>query len=156
MLVMVVLGVGLRFIQEARADTAAAKLKAMISVTATVLRDGQPRELPLSELVPGDVIQLAAGDMIPADLRRSSSACKDLFVIQSSLTGKSLPVEKFDVKENGGGRSALELKNTCFLGPSVESGAATGVIVETGFRRTWAAWRSHSSDSHPRRASTGA
>ena len=132
MLVMVVLGVGLRFIQEARADTAAAKLKAMISVTATVLRDGQPRELPLSELVPGDVIQLAAGDMIPADLRLV--ACKDLFVIQSSLTGESLPVEKFDVKENGGGRSALELKNTCFLGTSVESGAATGVIVETGFR----------------------
>ena len=101
MLVMVVLGVGLRFIQESRADTAAAKLKAMISVTATVLRDGQPRELPLGHLVPGDVVQLAAGDMIPADLRLVS--CKDLFVIQSSLTGESLPVEKFDSKENGGG-----------------------------------------------------
>ena len=132
MLVMVVLGVGLRFIQESRADTAAAKLKAMISVTATVVRDGQPRELPLSELVPGDVVQLAAGDMIPADLRLV--ACKDLFVIQSSLTGESLPVEKFDAKENGGSKPALELKNTCFLGTSVESGAATGVIVETGFK----------------------
>ena len=97
MLVMVVLGVGLRFIQESRADTAAAKLKAMISVTATVLRDGQPRELPLGHLVPGDVVQLAAGDMIPADLRLVS--CKDLFVIQSSLTGESLPVEKFDAQE---------------------------------------------------------
>ena len=132
MLVMVVLGVGLRFLQESRADTAAAKLKAMISVTATVVRDGQPRELPLGHLVPGDVVQLAAGDMIPADLRLVT--CKDLFVIQSSLTGESLPVEKFDAKENGGAKSALELKNICFLGTSVESGAATGVIVETGFK----------------------
>ena len=132
MLAMVVLGVGLRFIQELRAGNAADKLKAMISVTATVLRDGQPRELPLGHLVPGDVVQLAAGDMIPADLRLVS--CKDLFVIQSSLTGESLPVEKFDAKEDGGARPALELKNTCFLGTSVESGAATGVIVETGFK----------------------
>jgi len=132
MLAMVVLGVGLRFIQELRAGVAADKLKAMIRVTATVLRDGQPRELPLGHLVPGDVVQLAAGDMIPADLRLVS--CKDLFVIQSSLTGESLPVEKFDAKEEGASRPALELKNTCFLGTSVESGAATGVIVETGFK----------------------
>ncbi|MGD0897377.1 MAG: magnesium-translocating P-type ATPase [Thermoguttaceae bacterium] len=132
MLAMVILGVALRFIQELRAGNAAAKLKAMISVTATVVRDGQPRELPLGHLVPGDVVQLAAGDMIPADLRLVS--CKDLFVIQSSLTGESLPVEKFDAKEEGGSRPVLELKNTCFLGTSVESGAATGVIVETGFK----------------------
>ncbi len=132
MLAMVVLGVGLRFIQESRADTAATKLKAMISVTATVVRDGQPKELPLGHLVPGDLVRLAAGDMIPADLRLVS--CKDLFVIQSSLTGESLPVEKFDAQEGGKTRSALELKNTCFLGTSVESGAATGVIVETGFK----------------------
>ena len=82
--------------------------------------------------MPGDVVQLAAGDMIPADLRLVS--CKDLFVIQSSLTGESLPVEKFDAKEDGGARPVLELKNTCFLGTSVESGTATGVIVETGFK----------------------
>ena len=107
MLAMVILGVGLRFIQELRAGDAADKLKAMIRVTATVLRDGQPRELPLGHLVPGDVVQLAAGDMIPADLRLVS--CKDLFVIQSSLTGESLPVEKFDAKEEVGGRPALEL-----------------------------------------------
>ncbi len=132
MLVMVVLGVGLRFFQELRAGNAADKLKAMIKVTATVLRDGQPRELPLGHLVPGDVVQLAAGDMIPADLRLVS--CKDLFVIQSSLTGESLPVEKFDAREDIGSRPALELKNTCFLGTSVESGAAVGVIVETGFK----------------------
>ena len=100
MLLMVVLGVVLRFVQEARADAAAAKLKAMISVTATVLRDGQPREVPLAELVPGDVVQLAAGDMIPADVRILS--CKDLFVIQASLTGESLPVEKFDAPDDAG------------------------------------------------------
>ena len=129
---MVVLGVMLRFLQESRADNAAAKLKAMISVTATVVRDGQPKELPLSQLAPGDVVRLAAGDMIPADLRITS--CKDLFVIQSSLTGESLPVEKFDAKEDAGQKMVLELKNTCFLGTSVESGSAVGVIVETGFR----------------------
>ena len=132
MLCMVVLGVALRFIQESKADDAAAKLKAMISVTATVVRDGQPRELPLGQLVPGDVVRLSAGDMIPADLRIISS--KDMFVIQSSLTGESLPVEKFDAKEDAGAKPVLELKNTCFLGTSVESGTATGVIVETGFR----------------------
>ena len=66
---MVVLGVALRFLQEARADAAAAKLKAMIHVTATVIRDGQPREMPLRDLVPGDIIKLAAGDMIPGDVR---------------------------------------------------------------------------------------
>ena len=94
MLIMVVLGVVLRFVQEARADDAAAKLKAMISVTATVIRDSREYEIPLAELVPGDLVKLSAGDMIPADLRLLTS--KDLFVIQSSLTGESLPVEKFD------------------------------------------------------------
>ena len=130
MLGMVVLGVVLRFVQEARADDAAAKLKAMISVTATVVREGQARELPLSHLVPGDVVKLAAGDMIPADLRVVS--CKDLFVIQSSLTGESFPVEKFDAREDDPKKAAHELKNVCFLGTSVESGTAVGVIVETG------------------------
>src|SRR5258708_1160865 len=67
MLLMVVLGLSLRFVQETRADTAAAKLKAMISVTATVIRDGHPREIPLQQLVPGDVVKLSAGDMIPVD-----------------------------------------------------------------------------------------
>ncbi len=65
MALMIVLGVGLKLVQEARADSAAAKLRAMISVTATVIRDGQPLEVPVSQLVPGDMVQLAAGDMIP-------------------------------------------------------------------------------------------
>ncbi len=132
MLIMVFLGVSLRFVQEARADDAAAKLKAMISVTATVVRGGAASELPLGQLVPGDIIRLAAGDMIPADIRILS--CKDLFVIQSSLTGESFPVEKFDYPETGPVKSLLDLKNVCFLGTSVESGAATGVVVETGLK----------------------
>jgi Mg2+-importing ATPase len=127
---MVVLGVALRFVQESRADTAAAKLKAMIRVTATVIRSGQQREVPLEDLVPGDVVKLAAGDMIPADLRVVS--CKDLHVIQASLTGESFPVEKADAPEALGGRSPLELRNACYLGTSVESGTARGVIVATG------------------------
>jgi Mg2+-importing ATPase len=130
MLLMVVLGVALRFVQEMRADAAAAKLKAMISVTATVVRDGQAREIPLGHLVPGDVVHLAAGDMVPADLRLVS--CKDLFVIQSALTGEAFPVEKFDAPEPESAGSALDLNNVCFLGTSVESGTAVGVIVATG------------------------
>lgn len=132
MLLMVVLGVTLRFLQEAKADTAAAKLKAMIRVTATVLRDGAAREIPLSDLVPGDIIRLAAGDMIPADVRILS--CKDLFIIQSSMTGESMPVEKFDAIDTLQGKTPLELRNICFLGTSVESGSATAVVVETGKR----------------------
>jgi len=128
--IMVLLGVGLRFVQEARADTAAAKLRAMISVTATVLRGGEAREIPLTQVVPGDVVQLAAGDMTPADVRLLS--CKDLFVIQASLTGESLPAEKFCHVEDGTGRTPLELRNVCFLGTSVGSGAATAVVVATG------------------------
>lgn len=130
MMAMVILGVGLRYIQESRADAAAAKLKAMINVTATVLRDGKPSEVPLRDLVPGDVVKLSAGDMIPADVRLLS--CKDLFVIQATLTGESLPVEKFDARETRELSSPLEASNLCFLGTSVESGTALAMVVETG------------------------
>jgi Mg2+-importing ATPase len=132
MVIMIVLGVSLRFVQEARADAAAAKLKAMIHVTATVIRAGREREVPLAELVPGDAVKLAAGDMIPADLRILS--CKDLFLTQASLTGESFPVEKFDTAEPLAGKTPLELKSICFLGTSVESGSATAMVVETGLR----------------------
>jgi Mg2+-importing ATPase len=128
MAMMVGLSVGLRFLQEARADAAAAKLKAMIHVTATVVRDGHEREIPVRELVPGDIIQLSAGDMIPGDVRVLTS--KDLFVSQGSLTGESLPVEKFH--DADAATSPTELKNTCFMGTSVESGTATAVVVTTG------------------------
>ena len=130
MSLMIVLGVGLRLTQERRADRTAAKLKAMISVTAAVFRDGQPQELPVSHLVPGDVVKLAAGDMIPADVRIVGA--KDLFVMQSSLTGESFPVEKFDVDTDPSRRSPIEITNLAFLGSSVESGSATAVVVVTG------------------------
>ena len=127
---MILLAVMLRLIQETKADNAAAKLKAMIKVTATVLRDGQPKEIPLKDLVPGDVVKLSAGDMIPGDVRLI--AAKDLFVIQSTLTGESLPVEKTDPRDSRQNISIIEHSNLCFLGTSVESGAATAVIVATG------------------------
>ncbi|MCZ7637120.1 MAG: magnesium-translocating P-type ATPase [Verrucomicrobia bacterium] len=130
MMLMVVLGLSLRFIQETKADHAAAQLKAMIRVTATVLRDGQPRETPLRELVPGDVVKLSAGDMIPGDVRLMSA--KDLFVVQATLTGESLPVEKNEPLDTRPNVSAIERNNLCFLGTSVESGVATAVIIATG------------------------
>jgi Mg2+-importing ATPase len=132
MAVMVALSVALRFMQEARADAAAAKLKAMIHVTATVIRDGAAREMPLRDLVPGDIIKLSAGDMIPGDVRVLSA--KDLFVSQGSLTGESFPVEKFHDAEAKAAVSPTEIRNTCFMGTSVESGTATAVVVTTGVR----------------------
>jgi Mg2+-importing ATPase len=130
MVLMVVLGISLRFIQETKADNAAAKLKAMIKVTATVLRDGQPKEIPLKDLVPGDVVKLSAGDMIPGDVRLLTA--KDIFIIQATLTGESMPVEKNDARDPRTNVSPIEHTNLCFLGTSVESGAATAVIVVTG------------------------
>ena len=76
------------------------------------------------------MVELAAGDMIPADVRLIS--CKDLFLTQASLTGESFPVEKFAAREEAAGRSPLELTNVCYLGTSVESGTATAVVVATG------------------------
>ncbi len=126
---MIILGVSLRFYQEARADAAAEKLRAMIQLTATVLRDGEPREEPLASIVPGDVVLLSAGDMIPADLRILT--CRDLFVSQATLTGESLPVEK-SVDLAGNESQPLDFRNLCFLGTSVDSGSATGLVVATG------------------------
>jgi Mg2+-importing ATPase len=130
MCLMLILGVGLKLIQEAKADSAASKLKSMISVTATVIRDGVSGEILVSQLVPGDVVMLAAGDMIPADVRMLVT--KDLFVIQSSLTGESFPVEKFEVERNVNSAVPVELTSIAFLGTSVESGSATCVVIATG------------------------
>jgi P-type Mg2+ transporter len=132
MSVMIALGVGLRFSQETRADTAAEKLRAMIRVTATVVRGGQSREEPLAGLVPGDIVHLSAGDMIPADVR--ILACRDLFVIQASLTGESLPVEKSEHPSPQPNGDALAHSTLCFLGTAVESGTATALVIETGSR----------------------
>jgi len=127
--VMVVLGVVLRFVQEIRADKAAEKLKAMVSNTATLVRDGKEAEVPLKMLVPGDIIRLAAGDMVPADVRVLSA--KDLFLNQSALTGESLPVERKADATSADVQNPLELPNICFLGSNVESGCATAVVIYT-------------------------
>jgi len=128
--VMVVLGVVLRFFQEMRADNAAEKLKAMVSNTATLVRDGKEAEVPLKMLVPGDIIRLAAGDMVPADVRVLSA--KDLFLNQAALTGESLPVERKADSTSADVQNPLELPNICFLGSNVESGSATAVVIHTG------------------------
>ena len=128
--VMVLLGVMLRFYQEMRADNAAEELKAMVSSTATVARDGKEVEVPLKMLVPGDIIRLGAGDMVPADVMVLSA--KDLFLNQAALTGESLPVEKKAAPASADIKNPLELPNICFLGSNVESGSATAVVVHTG------------------------
>src|ERR1700731_2574554 len=114
MLLMVFLGLGLRFVQESRADAAAAKLKALISFPGTVVRGGEAKEIPIRQLVPGDIVKLCAGDMIPADVRLLSA--KDLFIIQATLTGESLPVEKMEAPDTRQGGGLLERNNIGFLG----------------------------------------
>lgn len=128
--VMVVLGVVLRFFQELRADSAAEKLQAMVSNTATLVRGGQEEEVSLKMLVPGDIIRLAAGDMVPADVRVLSA--KDLFLNQAALTGEALPMEKKAAPAPADVQNPLDLPNICFLGSSVESGSATAVVLHTG------------------------
>jgi Mg2+-importing ATPase len=128
--VMVLLGIVLRFFQELRADDAAEKLKAMVSTTATILRDGKDMDVPLKMLVPGDIIRLGAGDMVPADVRVLTA--KDLFLNQAALTGESMPVERDAAPASGEMRNPLELTNICFLGSDVESGTATAVVIHTG------------------------
>jgi Mg2+-importing ATPase len=130
--VMVVLGVVLRFVQEMRADNAAEKLKAMVSNTATLVRGGKEKEISLKMLVPGDIIRLAAGDMVPADVRVLSA--KDLFLNQAALTGEALPVEKKAAQASADVQNPLDLPNLCFLGSNVESGSATAVVIHTGDR----------------------
>jgi P-type Mg2+ transporter len=128
--VMVALGVFLRFFQELRADNAAEKLRAMVKTTASVMRNGRRVEVPLRELVPGDVLHLSAGDMIPADVRLLK--VDDLYLNQSSLTGEAMPVEKSAAEPPAELENPLDMKNICFLGSDVESGTATAVVVQTG------------------------
>ena len=144
---MVVLSTGLRFVQEFRSSKAALALRALVRTTATVERADDAyvlgstpvthrREIPMAELVPGDIVYLSAGDMIPADLRLI--AAKDVFVGQSSLTGEAMPVEKSDRAEKPSAPVAqTELPTICFMGSSVVSGTATAVVVNTGSRTTF-------------------
>lgn len=133
--IMVMLSALLRFWQEFRSNLAAEQLKSMVKTTVTVLRNyplgSAKQEIDIKELVPGDIVLLSAGDMIPADCRIIQS--KDLFVSQATLTGEALPVEKRDFPiENADSRSPLELENCCFMGTNVVSGTAMAVAISTG------------------------
>ena len=152
--VIVVLSVLLSFVQEYRSTRAAEKLRAMVHTTASVRRrngqagvaqaagrthqeqlhfgDAAAAEIPLARVVPGDIVHLCAGDMIPADVRLLSA--KDLFVNQAALTGESLPVEKFSAPLPAQGQSTIDLPNICFMGSNVLSGTAIAVVVATGAR----------------------
>lgn len=133
--VMVVCSAILRFWQEWKANEATDSLMKMVKNTCLVKRAGSgEEELDITELVPGDIVFLAAGDMIPADLRIIES--KDLFISQASLTGESEPIEKFpEVKEKQYRKgSIVELDNICYMGSTVISGAAQGIVFETGNR----------------------
>src|SRR5690554_6934088 len=122
----------LSFFQENRSNRAAEKLKNMISTTAAVLRKGEVREeIVMTQIVPGDIVYLAAGDMIPADCRVIAST--DLFISESMLTGESLPVEKMPKPVTEVDQiQPIELNNLCFMGTNVVSGSATAVVVNTG------------------------
>lgn len=133
--VMVVCSAILRFWQEWKANEATDSLMKMVKNTCLVKRAGSgEEELDITELVPGDIVFLAAGDMIPADLRIIES--KDLFISQASLTGESEPIEKFpEVKEKQYRKgSIVELDNICYMGSTVISGVAKGIVFETGNR----------------------
>jgi len=118
------------FIQSERSSRAAAKLASMVNNTASVYRDGELKERPLTELVPGDIVRLSAGDMIPADVRFLFT--KDTFIAQAALTGESAPVEKFAHARLKNNSSLTDLKNLGFMGTNVVSGSATAVVLATG------------------------
>lgn len=127
---MAVMSVLLSFIQEYRAGKEADRLSEMVRATATVYRNGRSKEIKIRELVPGDIVDIFAGDMIPADLRIIS--CKDLFINQASLTGESFPIEKTAGPATGKSDSAPDMGNIVFMGSSVVSGTALGVVIKTG------------------------
>ncbi|HHR5899905.1 TPA: magnesium-translocating P-type ATPase [Providencia alcalifaciens] len=143
---MVVLSGLLRFWQEYRTNKAAEALKSLVRTTATVFRrDNRTgrstrKEVPIKCLVPGDIVLLSAGDMVPADLKLVES--RDLFISQAILTGESIPVEKYDTLANVSAKSLepasptenelLEISNICLMGTNVTSGTARGIVVATG------------------------
>ena len=129
---MVLLSVALAHFQESRSDAAVERLRAMVTAGAVVKRDGREEEIPIAELVPGDLVCLSAGAIVPADIRIISA--KDFFVSQSSLTGESMPVEKPADAGQREKQGLLDLQNACFLGSTVVSGSAAGIVVNTGKR----------------------
>jgi len=131
--IMVLCSAIIRFVQEYRSQQASEALKEMIENTCTVIRDNKDVEIPMDEVVPGDIVKLSTGDMIPADAVLIWT--KDLFVNQSSLTGESLPVEKFidpHVKKTDSTVSAIELQDLVFMGTDVLSGQGLAIILKTG------------------------
>ncbi len=133
---MIFLSVGLSFVLDRRSSHAVESLGKRIQPRAYVLRDGKETEVRISEVVPGDIVLLQTGSVIPADLRVISA--KDFFVSESALTGESMPVEKTPAPALQPA-SPLELPNTCFLGSSVISGIARSVVVNTGSRTLFGA-----------------
>src|ERR1700680_2242306 len=129
---MVLLSVVLAYVQEHRSSKAVEKLNAMVQTNSLVMRDGKEYDIPIAEIVPGEIVILQAGALIPADLRLISA--KDFFVSQSSLTGESMPVEKHAGPATVAGRGLIELQNACFQGSNVVSGTARGAVVNTGSR----------------------
>jgi len=137
---MVIISGLLRFIQELRSNSAAKNLTEMVRTTVCAARQyfnketdethSEKKEIPMDEIVVGDVVYLAAGDMVPADVRIIQA--KDLFISQSALTGESEPVEKFSAPVAEAGNNPLELKNLAFMGTNVISGSATAVVITTG------------------------
>jgi len=127
---MVLLSVSLNFYQERKANKAAEKLTERITTTATVLRDGVKKECKLSEIVPGDVIFLSAGDMVPADSRLVTA--RDFHINESALTGESFPVEKSAEAIPKPADEITGWWNYVFLGTSVVSGTATAIVTKTG------------------------
>jgi len=135
--IMLVMSIVLRFIQEMRADKAAEQLKAMVKTMVSVNRGGQKHDVSLRCIVPGDIVLLNAGDMVPADVRILAS--RDLYINQASLTGESLPVEKHAPAVTEVPKNLLELQNMCFMGTNVSSGTATAVVIGTGASTTFGA-----------------
>ena len=130
--VLVLISGGIRFVQELRSDKATTNLSKMIVNTATVIRDGLEQELPIDELVVGDLVKLSAGDMIPADVILFES--RDFFVQQSGLTGESDAVEKLALNKATSQNvdSLLEAESLAFMGTNVISGSATAMVLAVG------------------------
>ncbi|MGA2141742.1 MAG: magnesium-translocating P-type ATPase [Brevinematales bacterium] len=129
---MVLISVLIGFIQESRSGRAVAALKNLIQTNVLVLRNGKEEDIPIADIVPGDIVVLNAGSIIPADVRVISA--KDFFLSQSVLTGESMPVEKFSAPQASVVKEAIELSNACFQGSNVVSGSARAVVINTGAR----------------------
>ncbi|HEV2662914.1 MAG TPA: HAD-IC family P-type ATPase, partial [Ktedonobacteraceae bacterium] len=129
-IVIVLLSNILNFVQTFRSQNSVEKLRANVAPTASVLRDGTWLELPRRELVPGDIVRLVAGDLVPADARLVQAT--DLHVQQAALTGESLPAEKSADESGDATESFADAPNSVFLGTSVVSGLGTALITATG------------------------